>query len=64
MQARLPQGEAVEMHIQVDPARQGLFLLDSQFGFGDEVRTEANIGVENKSNSSKVCLMCPLQHYF
>lgn len=41
---------------QVDPAAQGLFLLDSQVGFGCEVSTESNSLVENKklcSNSSK-----------
>lgn len=32
MQALLPQVEAVDVHVQVDPPRQGLFLLDSQFG--------------------------------
>lgn len=37
------------MHVQVDPAPQGLFLFDSQFIFGYEVRMEANFEVENKT---------------
>lgn len=37
------------MHIQVDPALQGLFLLASQMVFGEQVRTEANSEVENKT---------------
>lgn len=37
------------MHVQVDPALQGLFLLGSQFVFGDEVRMDANFEVENKT---------------
>lgn len=35
--------------VRADPAVSGLFLLDSQFVFGDEVRTEANFEVENKT---------------
>jgi len=37
------------MLIQVDPALQGLFMLDLHMFFGDEVRTEANFEVENKT---------------
>lgn len=35
VQPCLPQLDAGEMHVQVDPALQGLFPLDAQFGFGD-----------------------------